>query len=134
MKFDGRDGCTIHSMANKAGLRAGVEQNTDQCTYQVYKDGTGKIMAFLGGPNNQYTFNAFFVLVKEGQELMFTRLEGTDNPADAAALRWPLASRRNSRPFDRRRDGHAIRRVHHLWYCLHKVRRMQPIFRRVACA
>ena len=98
MKFDGRGGCTIHSMANKAGLAAAVTQDTDQCTYEVYADGTGKLTAFLGGPKenpNSFTFDAFFVLVKEGQEFMFTRLEGTNNPSDAggATLAFGLAKK-----------------------------------------
>jgi len=95
MKFDGKGHCAIYSMANKAGLAAAVRQNTEDCKYEVYEDGTGKLTAFLGGPNNSFTFNAFFVVVKHGREFMFTRLEGTDNPASAggATLAFGLAKK-----------------------------------------
>jgi uncharacterized protein YunC (DUF1805 family) len=77
-KFDGMGNCTIHSLANKAGLSAGVIQDTVDCTYQVNADGTGQLDAMLGGK----TFLTFFVLVNNDKEFMFTRREGTDNPAD----------------------------------------------------
>lgn len=94
MKFDGKGKCSIQSMANKAGLPKAVRQDTDKCTYEVYENGTGELTAFLGGPNNTNTFNAFFVLVNDGKEFMFTRLEGTDNDdAVGATLAFGLAKK-----------------------------------------
>lgn len=74
--FDGKGVCSIHSFANKAGLGAGVLQESDECTYQVNPDGTGQVDASVGGKS----FLTFFVLVNHDQEFMFTRREGTSNP------------------------------------------------------
>jgi len=89
--FDGKGNCTIHSLANKAGLAAGVLQDTVDCTYQVNADGTGTLDATLGGK----TFLTYFVLVSNDKEFMFTRREGTDNPADqgGASLIFAIAKK-----------------------------------------
>ena len=89
--FDGKGNCTIHSLANKAGLSNGVIQDTVDCTYQVNADGTGQLDATLGGK----TFLTFFVLVNNDKEFMFTRREGTDNPADqgGASLIFAIAKK-----------------------------------------
>lgn len=89
--FDGKGNCSIHSMANKAGLGDAVEQDSTECTYEVYKDGTGKVDAVLGGKS----FLTFFVLVNGGNEFMFTRREGINNPADqgGATLVYAVAKR-----------------------------------------
>lgn len=89
--FDGKGNCSIHSLANKAGLAAGVIQDTVECTYQVNEDGTGQLDATLGGK----TFLTFFVLVNHDKEFMFTRREGTDNPADqgGASLIFAIAKK-----------------------------------------
>ncbi|AAU91991.1 hypothetical protein MCA1733 [Methylococcus capsulatus str. Bath] len=90
-KFDGDGHCSIHSMANKAGLQAAVTQDTSECTYEVYLDGTGKVDAVLGGKS----FQTFFVLVNNGKEFMFTRREGTGTPADqgGATLVFAIAKK-----------------------------------------
>lgn len=96
MKFDGKGNCRIESYANRAGFANYVKQDTDKCTYELYENGTGKLTAYLGGtPEKPFTFNAFFVLVNEGKEFMFTRLEGTENPADqgGATLAFGLAKK-----------------------------------------
>ncbi|MBD9356752.1 hypothetical protein [Methylomonas albis] len=89
--FDGKGNCTIHSLANKAGLAAGVLQDTEDCTYQVSADGTGQLDATLGGK----TFLTYFVLVNNDKEFMFTRREGTSNPADqgGASLIFAIAKK-----------------------------------------
>ncbi|MDF9392071.1 hypothetical protein [Methylococcus capsulatus] len=90
-RFDGDGHCSIHSMANKAGLKAAVTQNTTECSYEVYLDGTGKVDAVLGGKS----FQTFFVLVNGGKEFMFTRREGTANSADqgGATLVFAIAKK-----------------------------------------
>lgn len=89
--FDGKGNCTIHSLANKAGLAAGVLQDTEDCTYQVNADGTGQLDAVLGGKS----FLTYFVLVNNDKEFMFTRREGTSNPADqgGASLIFAIAKK-----------------------------------------
>lgn len=89
--FDGAGHCSIHSMANKAGLKAAVTQDTSECTYEVYLDGTGKVDAVLGGKS----FQTFFVLVNGGKEFMFTRREGTGTSADqgGATLVFAIAKK-----------------------------------------
>ncbi|WP_188114774.1 hypothetical protein [Methylococcus geothermalis] len=89
--FDGNGHCSIHSMANKAGLKAAVTQDTSDCTYEVYLDGTGKVDAMLGGKS----FQTFFVLVNGGKEFMFTRREGTSTSADqgGATLVFAIAKK-----------------------------------------
>lgn len=90
-RFDGDGHCSIHSMANKAGLEAAVTQDTSDCTYEVYLDGTGKVDAVLGGKS----FQTFFVLVNGGKEFMFTRREGTSTSADqgGATLVFAIAKK-----------------------------------------
>lgn len=89
--FDGRGHCKIHSLANKAGLQEGVIQDTTDCTYTVDRDGTGQVDATLGGK----TFLTFFVLVNGDKEFMFTRREGTSNPAEqgGASLIFAIAKK-----------------------------------------
>ncbi|MEW6038728.1 MAG: hypothetical protein AB1648_10830 [Pseudomonadota bacterium] len=89
--FDGDGHCRIHSMANKAGLKAAVTQDTSDCTYEVYLDGTGKVDAVLGGKS----FQTFFVLVNGGKEFMFTRREGTSTSAEqgGATLVFAIAKK-----------------------------------------
>ena len=89
--FDGKGNCTIHSLANKAGLAAGVIQDTEDCTYQVNADGTGQVDAVLGGKS----FLTFFVLVNNDKEFMFTRREGISNTADqgGASLIFAIAKK-----------------------------------------
>lgn len=89
--FDGAGHCSIHSMANKAGLKNAVVQDSSDCTYEVYLDGTGKVDAVLGGKS----FQTFFVLVNGGKEFMFTRREGTSNSADqgGATLVFAIAKK-----------------------------------------
>lgn len=89
--FDGSGGCKIHSLANKAGLAAAVEQDSTACTYKVNADGTGEVDAVLGGKS----FLTFFVLVNGDKEFMFTRREGTDNPAaqGGASLIFAIAKK-----------------------------------------
>ena len=90
-KFDGKGHCSIHSLANKAGLGDALTQDTDDCSYQVDRTGTGTVDAVLGGK----TFKTFFVLVNDGKEFMFTRREGINNPADqgGASLVFAIAKR-----------------------------------------
>lgn len=89
--FDGKGNCSIHSLANKAGLATGVIQDTADCTYEVHEDGTGQLDATLGGKS----FLTFFVLVNHDEEFMFTRREGTDNPASegGASLIFAIAKK-----------------------------------------
>lgn len=89
--FDGKGNCTIHSLANKAGLANGVYQNTEDCTYQVNADGTGELDAVLGGKS----FLTYFVLVSNDKEFMFTRREGTSNSAadGGASLIFAIAKK-----------------------------------------
>jgi hypothetical protein len=89
--FDGKGNCTIHSLANKAGLANGVYQNTEDCTYRVNDDGTGEVDAVLGGKS----FLTYFVLVNNDKEFMFTRREGTSNPAadGGASLIFAIAKK-----------------------------------------
>ncbi len=80
--FDGEGNCKIHSMANKAGLKTAVAQDskdTDTCTYTVDEFGTGTVDATLWGTS----FKTFFVIVNDGDEFMFTRREGTDDAGGA---------------------------------------------------
>lgn len=80
--FDGEGNCHIHSMANKAGLKTAVAQDskdTDTCTYTVDEFGTGMVDATLWGTS----FKTFFVIVNDGDEFMFTRREGTDDAGGA---------------------------------------------------
>jgi hypothetical protein len=80
--FDGEGNCHIHSMANKAGLKTAVAQDskdTDTCTYTVDEFGTGMVDATLWGTS----FKTFFVIVNDGDEFMFTRREGTDDVGGA---------------------------------------------------
>jgi len=89
--FDGKGNCSIHSLANKAGLANGVYQNTEDCTYRVNDDGTGEVDAILGGKS----FLTYFVLVNNDKEFMFTRREGTNNPTSegGASLIFAIAKK-----------------------------------------
>lgn len=89
--FDGQGHCKIHSLANKAGLPEAVIQGTDDCTYKVFADGTGTVDATLGGKS----FLTAFVLVNGDTEFMFTRREGTNNPASqgGASLIFAIAKK-----------------------------------------
>lgn len=89
--FDGEGHCRIDSMANKAGLAAAVSQSTEDCTYEIAENGTGQVHAVLGG----VSFESYFVVVNHGTEFMFTRREGTNNPADqgGATLVFAIAKK-----------------------------------------
>lgn len=89
--FDGKGNCSIHSLANKAGLANGVYQDTEDCSYRVNADGTGEVDAVLGGKS----FLTYFVLVNNDKEFMFTRREGTNNPTaeGGASLIFAIAKK-----------------------------------------
>ncbi|MDD5036046.1 MAG: hypothetical protein PHE55_14950 [Methylococcaceae bacterium] len=88
--FDGKGHCTIHSLANKAGLANAVYQNTEDCTYTLNKEGIGEVTAALGGKS----FNTYFVLVNGDREFMFTRREGTSNTdGSGASLIFAMAKK-----------------------------------------
>lgn len=89
--FDGSGGCRIHSIANKAGLAEAVMQDSTECAYTVNADGTGQLDAVLGAKS----FKTFFVLVNGDKEFMFTRREGTSNPATegGASLIFAIAKK-----------------------------------------
>ena len=92
--FDGIGNCKIHSIANKAGLADAVFQDSESCTYKVLADGTGEVNAVLGGKS----FLTFFVLVNDDHEFMFTRREGTNNPAaqGGASLIFAIAKKQSA--------------------------------------